>query len=262
MNISTILQILDRQPGAYFQLHFEGYAEPGYNDPESGLITTGNWNPSGKDNTMPRIGAILEKLGVELEWEDEWCECSECGKLVRTQPDSYSWTRSYWLHDGIGLYCQDCVLDDPEVYLEYLEGNPKTANTLDLDLGGQGYVKTEGEYENGFHSRQNDDPEVIAKSLRKLGINRFIFEIDGTGQFDIAFSVWVHKSEYSKLDSTEIDSEGVDIAAAMQTALQDASAKLTLLDGPGVKVAKCHLDGTATAKLVSEQDFIDGKALN
>lgn len=246
MKTSTILRVLEGYPWAHFELHYEGYVEPGYNDPESGLIATGDWNPRSwdrpipkEDLLMPRIGAILEKLKVELQWEDEWCTCGECGKLVRTQPDSYSWTRSYWYNEGIGLYCEDCILEDPEDYLEYLEGNPDTANTLNLDLEDQGYRRVDEDFENGLSGGQCDDPHKIAESLRELGIERFIFEIDSTEQFGLAFSVWVHKSEYDKLDLGKIESKGPDPALAAQSALR-----------------------TATVKLVSEQDFIDGKTLD
>jgi hypothetical protein len=288
MNTSTILEVLRNYADGYFQLH-EEYAEPGYDSPESGLIATGNWNSQTTrrkvydkpipdwltvknpdetyehiDNTMPRIGAILEKLGAVLEWEDEWEICEECHKLVRTQPDSYSWKRSYWL-DDCDLHCHECIRDDPEEYLEHLEGNPKTANTLDLDLEEHEYRKVDADFENGLCGGQCDDPKIIAEGLRKLGVERFIFEIDGVAQFGLSFSVWVHESEWNKtiswLDPAKIESKGDDPAVAMQTALRDASTKLATLDGPGVKVAKCHAGGTATVKLVSEWDFIDGKAL-
>ena len=286
MDTSTILRILDDYACGEFQLHCEGYAEPGY-DPDTEMIATGDWNSQTVrrrvydkpipgwltvknpnetfehvDNTMPRIAAILEKLGVALEWSDEWCDCSGCSKLFRTQPNSYSWMASYWLHDGIGQYCQDCVLDDPEDYLEHLEGNPRTANTLNLDLEVHGYRHVKGDYENGLCGGQCDDPHKIAESLEKLGIGRFIFEIDDVAQFGLSFSVWVHESEYDKLDPDEIDSKGDDPARAMESALKSASVQLATLDGPGVRVAKCNADGTATVKLVSQQEFIDGKALD
>jgi len=230
MDTSTILQILyNYAEGCDFQVHFNGYAEPGYTDPKSGLIVTGDWNPRSwdepipkEDLLMPRIGVILGKLGAELEWYDEWRACMGCGGLVRIQPNSYGWTPSYWAENGTGLYCQTCVLDAPEDYLGYLEDNPKAANTLALDLGEHGYVKIDKEYENGFYPGQSDDPKVIAESLRKQGIRRFVFDIDGVGQFDCAFSLWIHKSECPKLGSTEIESKGVDIAAAMQAALKHA----------------------------------------
>ncbi len=225
METSTILQILDSAACGGFQLH-EEYAEPGYENPDSQLIATGNWNSQGGhngkpvDNTMPRIAAILEKLGAELEWEDEWCSCEGCRKLFRTSPSSYSWKCSYWDSNGCGLYCHECVKEGPKGYLEHLEGNAGAANTLDLDLGEHEYREVDAEFENGLHGGQDDDPKVIAESLRKLGVKRFIFEIDSVGQFDLSFSVWVHKSEYDKLDPDEIDSKGAGPAIAMQVALR------------------------------------------
>ncbi len=218
----TILNVLGNYNGAHFVL-YPGYAEPGYD----GEVALGDWNPLSHGKvipkehlTMPRVGAILEKLGVELEWEDEWTACGECGKLVRTSPDSYGWTRSYWESEE-GAVCQDCVLEDPAGYLEYLESNRNTANTLDLDLESQGYRQVPESYENGLYGGQSDDPSLIAESLEKLGIGRYIFEIDGVGQFDLSFSVWVHKTEYHKL--AEIESQGVDPAIAMRAALKGQS---------------------------------------
>ncbi|MGH7175726.1 MAG: hypothetical protein ACREGR_05220, partial [Minisyncoccia bacterium] len=61
------------------RFHFEGYAEPGYNDPASGVVATGNWNRiygredinRPEDTTPAEFGEALGELGVELEWEDE-----------------------------------------------------------------------------------------------------------------------------------------------------------------------------------------------
>jgi len=97
------------------QLH-NGYAEPGYSDPKCGIVATGNWNKITKwengqrlviSDVPTRIGRLFEKLGIETEWSDEWCECSHCGKIIRTQPDSYSWTPSYTMGDG-ELWCKEC----------------------------------------------------------------------------------------------------------------------------------------------------------
>lgn len=284
MNRKTILNIL--QECGDFGLH-EGYAEPGYDDPESGLIATGNWNSQTRcrriypspiptwphvenpdatetieDKTMPRIAAILEKLDIELEREDEWQACEECHKLVRTSPDSYGWTKSYWQGE-CGITCQNCVASDPEDYLESLEGNATVACTLDIDLEKHGYEKLDSKYQNGLYGGQCDDPQVIAKSLQEQGITRFIFEIDNVGQFYVSFCVWVHKSKLpSEFDEGNISSVGADPAAGMQAALKDASAKMGALQGDGVRVAKCDSStGIATARLVSPEGFINGKAL-
>jgi hypothetical protein len=80
----------------------EAYAEPGYSEPQSGIIAFGNWNTVSKWNerrhefdTIDKEPAIvsekLDSLGVSLEWSDEWTTCEGCGKAVRTTPESYSW---------------------------------------------------------------------------------------------------------------------------------------------------------------------------
>jgi len=101
------------------QLHYNGYAEPGCTDPECAIIATGNWNkitswwnePTSTISNVPcRIAKLFEKLGIPTEWSDEWVECSHCGKLVRTEPDSMSWKPSYTMGDG-ELWCHEC--DEP-----------------------------------------------------------------------------------------------------------------------------------------------------
>lgn len=98
------------------ELHYCGYAEPGYTDPECGLIATGNWNEitswfDGQrtviSNIPKRLGDIFERMGIEIEWSDEWAACSDCQKLVRTQPDSYFWKPSFTLDDD-ELVCLEC----------------------------------------------------------------------------------------------------------------------------------------------------------
>lgn len=110
----------------------EGFAEPGYNEPESGLVAFGNWNDISRwdaamhesviiDDTPSRIATLLEKLGVELEWSDEWACCDQCGKAVRTSPDSNRWKPSFW-QDGSGsITCCNCIAEDPADYLDALE---------------------------------------------------------------------------------------------------------------------------------------------
>jgi len=185
------------------QLHYEGYAEPGYHSDE--VIATGNWNDVSKYNPLTnkqerisnlpsRILALYEKMGIVCEWSDEWAECS-CGKLVRTYGDSYSWTASYQLTDG-ELTCIDCLKDNPESYLLSLEGNPNVANTIHcIRPEKYGYVKMnkDNAYETGWHPGQNDDPKKIAKELENKNIDRYLFNIDDVGQFDIRWSVYVHK---------------------------------------------------------------------
>lgn len=252
-------------------LHSEGYAEPGYTDPECGVIALGNWNRVTKyvdgkfetiDNTPARLGELFEKMGIELEWADEWVECDECSKLIRSSPNSYGWQFNGWIGE-CHIMCADCVLKDPEDYLNELEGDSSKAITMDLDPEKHGYTLLEDKFENGWYGGQSANPTVIAKSLEQLGIYRYLFKVDDVGQFDMQFSVYVHDSELETLDHdlwNRAKKEGPDPVNGLKRSLEQASAKMSELNGPGIKYAKCDTEkGTADVKLVSPQDFVDGK---
>jgi hypothetical protein len=163
-----------------------GYAEPGYDDPKRGILFA-NWNDVSK-----RVCDLLERAGYSCEWQDEWSMCSECGKAVRTLADSYGWQQSFWIPENSGeIICNKCI--DPTEYLESLENKTYSCNTLrNIDPSEYGYVKLQGDFENGLHAGQNDDPEEIYQDLRVRGETRpLIFVLDGVGQFDMKFSVWV-----------------------------------------------------------------------
>lgn len=112
------------------------YAEPGYS---SKFVLVSNWNePDFYDNTtktrqpllpehpklFARLVRIFEKMGWETEWSDEWISCEYCGKLVRTEPDSYSWKPSFVYNESAcGLICKGCA-EEEEV--------EKTMNFSDL----------------------------------------------------------------------------------------------------------------------------------
>lgn len=249
----------------------QGYAEPGYTDPESGWIAFGNWNTITKWNpetqksevvdTSPKdFGEVLEKMGVELEWSDEWDTCCDCYKAVRTSPDSYGWMRSYAIIDDCECVCHECIKKDPSGYIDELVGEEAKAMTIDIDLSEHGFVQLESGFENGFHSGQDADPKVIAKSLRKLGIDRFIFVLDDVGQFDISFSLWVDKDELAGLDMAAWDSadkDGPSVSQGLEAALRCASSLLS--SGNGIQIINCDVStGTAEARTVTPQEFIDG----
>lgn len=247
---------------------FEGYAEPGYSS--DGPVATGDWNEISKwepeqhksitvDDTPSRLAKALEKLGVELEWEDEWTACGSCGLLVRTQADSYGWQASYHITDG-ELTCRECL--DPAEHLESLEGNDRAANTIsNIDPADHGYVLANDSYEAGWHPGQDASPAKIAAALREQGIERFVFNIDGVGQFDTRFSVYVHESEADRLDRKgleEADTDGPSRAAAMERGLREASKAMGELKGDGVRYAKIGDDGSVEARVVSPEEFIRG----
>lgn len=256
-----------------------GYAEPGYDDPPSGIVALGNWNNRSRwdeetrtfvvlDNTMPRIARILERLGVEIEWHDEWIDCCDCNKLVRTQPDCYSWQKSYHMDgDGGDLLCVECLKRDAAEYLASLEGSHTQCNTIDaINPEDYGYIRVnEDSFENGFHPGQADSPEKIAAALRRGGIERFLFGLDSVGQFDARFSVYIHLDE--SLAGARIALHLGDVrmevspAEAMEKALRQASeqsAALRASGQDGIIYSTCHGDGTATTRIVSPQEFLEG----
>jgi len=107
-------------------LHCNGYAEPGYDDKE--CVATGNWNALG-NKTMSermrqlpeRLAKLFERIGVECEWSDEWSTCDECGKFVRTSPDSHSWSPSYVVATDADSYV---VAADAELLCLECAGEP------------------------------------------------------------------------------------------------------------------------------------------
>jgi len=166
----------------------KGCAEPGYEDT---VMALGNWN-----DTPKRVSDLLERAGVECEWEDEWSVCDDCCKAVRTEPDSYGWRRYYAIDDD-GIHCGDCIKDDVEGYLESLEGRDDKAVTINgINPAEHGYHKMNKDaYECGLRKGQHDDPKAIARRLRANGVRRFIFTIDNVDQFDMQFSVWAKNAE-------------------------------------------------------------------
>ena len=246
------------------QLHFSGYAEAGYDDPESGVIALGNWNDISRwkdgiyttvDDTMPGVSQALDELGVAIEWEDEWTDCQACGKLVRTSPDCHGWQPSYYTLDDT-LLCSSCAA--PEEVLQDLEGCANRALTLDIDPTEYGYVRHGRDYEHGLHHGQDDDPEKIGASLLGMGITRYLFRLDGTGQFDMRFSVYVHESQADLLCRPAEGKCDISPATAMERALREGSAAADKLEGEGIRYVTCKPDGTADVRLVDREEFVNG----
>lgn len=235
----TLHAVLTRLEGDGTITYAAEYAEPGYSSPKKGILFA-NWNP----DPLGRVSKLAEKAGYEIEWSDEWTTCTGCNKAVRTSPDSYGWTRSYWDTDDGDTLCRECVLADPESYLESLEGDARKAETIGVDLDAHGYRKLNTDsYENGWHPGQNDSPEVVAKSLKARGVERFLFKIDDVGQFDVRFSVYVHEDEQPLLADTEPESK--------------------LPYDPGTEMGKAlrgeHSDHyTMTTRTLTPEEFISG----
>ena len=251
-------------------VHCNGYCEPGYGSTNEDIVVTGNWNTISKydsntrksidvDKTPPRLCEVLEKMSVEIEWDDEWVACCECNGLLRTSPDSYSWKPSYVQTDD-GIACENCL--DGEDHLNNLEGNCGNANTISsINPEDHNYQKVDYDFESGFHWGQDADPKLIGKALEEQGIYRYLFQIDSQGQFDTRFSVWIHESEMDQFNETSFDkakTDGPSNAARISAGLKEASKQMAQLKGEGIKYANVSSNGVEV-KLVSPEDFIEGK---
>ena len=262
---------------------YSSYAEPGYSDPDSGMILLGNWNglsvyDSSKqkridiDDTMPRLAKIFESMGIELEWEDEWTSCYECSKLVRTSADSYSWTQSFFAFDTGELICHECIAEDPKDYLENLENSPTIANTMrQIDLEEHGYVQVVDRFESGWHQGQDADPKLIQSLLEESGFSRFLFNIDSVGQFDTRFSVWMHEDEANEDDGLGLaraksilqsgKTDGPSNSAALKRSLAQAAEVFNehRESGAGGIVYAQVTDEGVKSTTISNEDFIEGR---
>lgn len=174
------------------------YAERGYTQPEAGILF-GNWNPTcgfsvpkaeQRRDPISKFARIAEHCGFELEWEDEWSTCGECGKAVRTSPDCYHWTPYFRILNECELVCLDCL--DPESYLESIEDNAACAVPDDNRFRPElfGYVQHNGYFETGFHPGQNDNPATILKALHAQGHKHVVFRIASKSQFDIRWEAY------------------------------------------------------------------------
>lgn len=200
------------------EIHTEGYAEPGYKNPESGIVATGNWNPDKwpkdpkakpekNDSLACRVSEAFAKLGIEMEWSDEWTVCYRCDKLVRSQGNSYGWRPAHVFFNG-EILCHECLKEQTKEYLESLEGDDgKCVQVESIDPKQHGYRRLGEAYQNGLHEHMTDDPKKIGEAMRKAGITRYLFKQDLQSQFYIEFSVWIHKSQIalaSKVSSEEL----------------------------------------------------------
>ena len=255
-----------------------GYKEPGYTDPESGIIVTGNWNKVTEydeqtrtlrttDDVMSRLVKIFEALDVEIEWGDEWTECSQCYGIIRTSPDSYCWSPSYVV-DDCEIICTECLRENAEEHFESLEGDSARINTIDLDPDDHGYVLIEDDFQHGFHRGQDASPQLIGQLLSKAGFERFLFNLDSKGQFDMSFSVWLHEDEaageglaLAKRVLEQGNTDGPSVAAAMERRLREASlqADEALQATSGGIVYQNVTPDSVETKIISQEDLVKGK---
>lgn len=219
----TLAEIL-RNLFAYADKHnldityYPGNVEPGYDDTP---VLAANWNTPGeyeikhglaeRRNRQAKIGKWLEWResnydDLQLQWSDEWTSCDNCGKAVRTSPNSYSWTRSFVELDGeiICRECWDSLIEDiitlyASNYHNGFENKalPPEFSALLESAGFTCWQPNENEckrYETGFHAHQTDDPKAVFDEIMSDSHDwEICFVILSTGQFDVDWTAYVRK---------------------------------------------------------------------
>lgn len=138
---------------------------------------------------------IEQLLETNLVFSDEYTTCDDCGRVVRTSPDSYHWQPSFYVGDGY-VVCEKCFNSNENYQEDYLQdkiNDPKNAiNGLisEEDLEELGFERINSDsFESGWHEGQNDNPSVIFDEVKDR-YEEIVFMIDSVSQFDLRFSVW------------------------------------------------------------------------
>jgi hypothetical protein len=162
------------------------YGEPGYSDPELGIILA-DWN------NIPRgLADWLEKCGYSLEWSDEWTIHGD--KAYRTEPDCYLWECQLilsddgeWIGPDEGASCaiDECSMTD--------KGHP--ARLLPpwvspADLTDEGFTVFRPDQETGFHPGQTDNPADCARAAFEQGADSVVFRRTEQSQFYVRWECW------------------------------------------------------------------------
>lgn len=261
INVAKTNQTKNQIEEIYF---VHGYANANDGDPDK-IIAVGNWNSHSNtnDTTLTRLCRKLEKVGMDTYYDDEVHVCCHCGKLVCAVA-SYGQVNQYAILNDADVYCFTCLVSNKDLFSQYLETREGYMNgiahliTLNVDLEVYGYKNVLHDLQRGMHYGMDADPAVISDSLQEMSITRFLFKLDEKNQFYIAFSLWIHDSDFSKYDPTKMNVNGASIAHAMENNLRKASAALNKMpDGQGVKYAKITPEGHEE-KIISRDDFING----
>jgi hypothetical protein len=209
---SNILSLL---ADSFYWDYCDTYGEPGYDDPEGGVILGDFWcrtcpkvkedgtsNHHSVEKHYPHIFQALVDQGWEFEWADEWVIDHERSKCYRVEPNSYTWKSSILWTDGDFL-----TPDDPlEDWLEEVMNDSHRCLSDGIWSESQfeelGFHKwnTDDVYRNGWYDRE-DRPEDVENSIRRKYECRDVdifFVHDYSSQFEIGFSAWYKVKEVNE----------------------------------------------------------------
>lgn len=202
-------EALQEGQGVYLDI-YEDYAEPGYtkdNPGEGSVIWAGDWNPTGydretreyADQSLPRLAEVLHRCGDDVVWSENYVRCDICAKAIRATHDCYSWQAYYVDYEG-EYVCGDCIQEDPALQrdaIQWLQNDNDKALRQWFDLEPHGWTAVNGDFENGWHPGQVDNPKEIGEVLTGIGID-FVHRIEWVGQFDVGWNTFVAAGEVEK----------------------------------------------------------------
>ena len=153
---------------------------------------------------------VLEVLDIgEFGWgfSDEYTTCSDCGDVIRTSPDSYSWTPDFWLNSDYGeILCGDCVRQDPDDYIDWLIEQARQGQAVGCHLVSpedHGFrVIAEG-LENELHDGQADDPRKLISELTAAGFD-LVYTVRPS-QFYASFDLWLRYENGEPLSDLSVE---------------------------------------------------------
>lgn len=226
------------------QLNFKGYAGEVFEkdsyfagNPSNG-IALANWN-----HIDESVAENLSRMGVCLESKEEFEVCCECGKVVRMfRPASIdlkeSWVKNaaeVGVESGeIEVFCGDCV-NNKEEFLEELIGevlsDPTrcvTIQNIDHSLQEAGFDRILSNLERGMGEGQNADPKIISDSLKKVGLEQFLFVMETASPTMISFGVYVWREDINlkSVDMSQISTNGASVREVMDQAVGKLATKL------------------------------------
>jgi len=171
------------------------YGEPGYSDPERGIIFA-NWNDISK-----LVGDYLEEAGFDLHFSDEWLIDYNHDKAYRTVADSYSWQSSILFTECGDPLTPDDLADEWIDELAITDQAQSIRGALpsfisEESLTQEGFQKLDEDHENGWYGRVDDPQEIAIKLWNEVeDLDRVVFRLSGVGQFAVQFETWYQVAE-------------------------------------------------------------------
>ena len=151
-----------------------------------------------KANLEDKYAQDYVDFATDNNWvfSDESFVCDGCYKLYRQETYGYA---NYYIPDSCGgIYCVDCIKEDPTDFVEHLINNPKTANTiLDRDeLENLGFERDEETYASGWYGRDERPEKVLEGILARYPKAEVVFNVVKTyNPFETEYEAFIKKNE-------------------------------------------------------------------